>query len=193
MDKRPDEFPAMIPVTTAEVVTRRSPLRWFWSILALLTCGAMLWGCASVLVVPRLDTDLSAEESQQLMERRRIQMPDSFELVRMRRFGCPALAGMCGYVGSYIAPAERFSDYQSMFTDPTHHRPLRAVTCAELKKQVGFEPTTKTGDHDWKFDCTNAIDLFASWPYGNLVNDYPLFTIARDSRFATIYFYSRPS
>ncbi|MFE7720991.1 hypothetical protein ACFU44_18340 [Nocardia rhizosphaerihabitans] len=110
----------------------------------------------------------------------------------MRRFDCPPLAGMCGYVGSYIAPTERFPDYRSIFTVPTHHQPLRPVTCAELTKQVGFEPTTRTGDNDWKFDCTNAIDLFASAPC-NLVNDYPGVTIARDSRFAVIYFYSRPS
>ncbi|MFD6388677.1 hypothetical protein [Nocardia sp. NPDC060259] len=78
-------------------------------------------------------------------------------------------------------------------TDPTRHQPLRPVTCAELTKQVGFEPTTRTGDNDWNFDCTNSIDLFARAPYGNLVNDYPGVTIARDSRFAVLYFYSRSS
>ncbi|WP_446225187.1 hypothetical protein ACTWPB_08800 [Nocardia sp. IBHARD005] len=134
---------------------------------------------------------MSDEEAQRLTDRHSIRIPDSFELVRMRRFGCPPLAGMCGYVGT--APAERFPDYQSMFTDQAYPRPLRTVTCAELTKQLGFDPTTKGGDNDWKFDCTNAIELFASSPYGNIRPDYPEVTIARDSQFATIYLYQRPS
>ncbi|MFF1751862.1 hypothetical protein [Nocardia sp. NPDC058244] len=183
----------MDPVTRAEGASRRPPRRWFWPVLALVTCGALLWGCAYTVVSPRLDTDLTAAESQRLMERRGIRIPYLFELVRMRRFGCPPLAGMCGYVGSYIAPAERFPNYRSIFPDPTYHQPLRPVTCAELTRQVGFGPGTRTGDNDWKFDCANAIELFASTPYGNLVNDYPEITIARDARFAVIYIYSRPS
>ncbi|WP_218719110.1 hypothetical protein [Nocardia sp. MH4] len=193
MTEHPGAFPAMPPVTSAEIVIRRSPLRWFWSVSALVACGALLWGCANVLVISQLDTDLSAAESQRLMERRRIQIPDSFEFVGMRRFGCPPLAGMCGYVGSYVAPAEQLPDYRSMYTDPTHRQPLRPVTCAELKKQLGFDPATRTGDNDWKFDCTNAIDLFASLPYGDEVHGYPTLTIARDAQFATIYYYTRPS
>ncbi|WP_433578087.1 hypothetical protein [Nocardia brasiliensis] len=62
---------------------------------------------------------------------------------------------------TYVGPADQFPDYQSIFTDPTYHRPLRKVTCAELHD--GFE------------------------------HDYPELTIARDSRFATIYLYQRES
>ncbi|WP_378740883.1 hypothetical protein [Nocardia brasiliensis] len=196
MTQRPRSFEDFLPtgpVMSAEIVSRRSRFRWFWSVLALVTCGALLWGCASAFVIRTLDTDLSAEEAQRVMEKHEIRIPDSFELVRMRRFGCPVLAGMCGYVGSYIAAAERFPDYRSIFTDPTYHQPLRKVTCAELKKQVGIELAPTRGDNNWNFDCTNAIELFASEPYGNLANDYPELTIARDSQFATIYLYQRPS
>ncbi|MFE5476330.1 hypothetical protein ACFQ9R_11530 [Nocardia sp. NPDC056541] len=141
--------------------------------------------------MPKLDKDLSAEEARRVMERRSVWIPDSFELVSMRRFGCPPLAGMCGYAGSYVAPAEHFPDYRAMYTDSTYTQPLQKITCAELTKRLGFEPTTERTD--WNFDCANAIELFASSPYGDIRADYPQVTIVRDSRFATIHFYSRPS
>lgn len=143
--------------------------------------------------MPRLDKNLSADEAQWVMERNSVRIPYLFELVGMRRFECPALAGMCGYVGSYVAPAERFPHYRSVYLDPTYHQPLQKVTCAELKRRLGFDPATRRGDNDWKFDCENAIELFASLPYGNISRDYPEVTIARDTQFATLYFYSRPT
>ncbi|WP_280430093.1 hypothetical protein [Nocardia brasiliensis] len=187
------DFPAMGPAPSPEIAPRRSRLRWFWSVLVLMTCGSLLWGCVSVVVVPFMDQDLSSEEARRVMEKHQIRLSDSFELVRMRRFNCPALAGMCGYAGTYVAPADQFPDYQSIFTDPTYHRPLRKLSCADLQKQVGVESMTKRGDNAWNFDCTNAIELFASAPYDGFDHDYPELTIARDSQFATIYLYQRDS
>ncbi|MFI6996381.1 hypothetical protein [Nocardia sp. NPDC050175] len=191
----------MSTVPSSAVMPRRSRFRWFWAILTLVTCGALLWGCAAVFVIPTLDTGLSPEEAQRKLDKVHIRIPESFELVRMRRFDCPGWApGMCGYIGSYVGPADQLPDHQTIFTDPTYHQPLRPVTCAELRKQLGFELTrgmpftrAKSGDNDWKFDCANAIELFASEPYAGRENDYPELTIARDSQVATIYFYERPS
>ncbi|MBF6542548.1 hypothetical protein [Nocardia brasiliensis] len=184
----------MSTVPSSAVMPRRSRFRWFWAILTLVTCGALLWGCAAVFVIPTLDTDLTVEEAQGKMDKVHIRIPDTFELVGMRRFGCPGWApGTCGYVGSYVGPADQLPDHQTIFTDPTYHQPLRTVTCAELKKQIGFEPATKSGENDWKFDCANAIELFASTPYADSRHDYPELTLARDSQVATIYFYQRPT
>ncbi|MGY0499059.1 hypothetical protein ACWZHB_11240 [Nocardia sp. FBN12] len=142
--------------------------------------------------MPKLEKNLSVDEARRVMERNKIRIPGTFDLVSMRRFGCPPLAGMCGYVGSYAGPADRFPHPRSIYSDPTYNRPLQKVTCAELTKRLGFDPTTMRGDNDWKFDCTNTIELFASAPYGGISPDYPEVTIARDARTATIYFYSRP-
>ncbi|MFC9659710.1 hypothetical protein ACFVJ5_05685 [Nocardia sp. NPDC127606] len=143
--------------------------------------------------MPKLDKDLSVEEARRVMERQSIWIPDSFELVSMRRFGCPPLAGMCGYAGSYVAPAEHFPDHRAVHTDSTYTQPLQKITCAELTERLGFEPTPQRSANGWKFDCANAIEWFASSPYGDISPDYPQVTIVRDPQFATIHFYSRPS
>lgn len=163
------------------MVYRRLGSRWFGCVLALVTCGALLFGCGAVFVIPTLDTDLSAEDAQRLMERKHIRIPDSFSLVRMRQFGCPVLAGGCGYEGSYVAPAERFSDSLSIFSDETRSVQSHNVTCAELK--------AKPNAQAWKFDCSNAIEMQVSAPYGPGWN---YLVVARDLHFAEIYLYQSP-
>ncbi|WP_067824771.1 hypothetical protein [Nocardia inohanensis] len=175
-------------------------LRWLWVTMALVTtCGLLMAGCVAMNVIDRLDKDLSTAEARRQMERSHIHIPESFRLINMRRFGCPALAGACGYRGSFVASAENFPELRNPFTDATHHRPLQKVTCPELRERVDFMPTGKKSDDDWNFDCAGAIELFASTPYDTpagvtgTVHSYPEITIARDSQFATLYFYSSPS
>lgn len=156
--------------------------RWYRALYVLLACAICLGGCAA-FIVPARDKDLSADEARWVMEHHfRIQASDGFDLVRMRRSECPALAGGCAYEGSYVAPADRFPDSRLIFTDSTErsstYRAPRKATCAELKVQPN--------GNAWKFDCGNAVDIQVDAPYGPRLG---YIAVVRDSEFVTIYVY----